>query len=376
MEWIPAILAIGVLIVVHETGHYVVARLCGMKVEKFSIGFGPAIASWTSKKTGTKFQLAPIPFGGFVEIKGMNILEEVDANDATAYPNRPAWQRFLTIFAGPATNYLFAVVLAFTLFMGAGMLSDQDPPPPRVVWKVDESVADAPAAGKIFPGDYFLAVNGQELGDKNMPEIVDRLGGQPITFTVRRKGEPVDVTLTPIFHRDILYAQSFHKYMRDPQTLTALVMAQRMSMRWRIGIVFEQELPPRVKVGVGTALKESFVYPIRQTTAILTGLKQWITGEEEGELGSVVRITSEVKKAIEHGWIAAILLLMVLNVYLGLFNLFPLPALDGGRLVFLGYEMVTRRRANPKLEATIHMVGVLVLAVLLVVVTVNDCRSL
>src|SRR5690349_15403566 len=133
MEWIPAILAIGVLIVVHETGHYVVARLCGMRVEKFSIGFGPAIASWTSKKTGTKFQLAPIPFGGFVEIKGMNILEEVDANDATAYPNRPAWQRFVTIFAGPATNYLFAVVLAFILFMGAGMLSDQDPPPPRRV---------------------------------------------------------------------------------------------------------------------------------------------------------------------------------------------------------------------------------------------------
>src|SRR5689334_12443209 len=118
MTWIPAILAIGALIVVHEAGHYIVARLCGMRVERFSIGFGPAIPklSWRSKKTGTQFQIAPIPFGGFVEIKGMNILEEVDPADATAYPNRPAWQRFATIFAGPATNYLFAVVLAFILF--------------------------------------------------------------------------------------------------------------------------------------------------------------------------------------------------------------------------------------------------------------------
>ena len=108
-----AIAALGFLIVVHEGGHYFVARWCRMRIERFRIGFGPGVLKRTSKKTGTTFQLAPIPFGGFVEIRGMNIAEDVDPDDRFAYPNRPVWQRFITIFAGPATNYLSAIVLAF-----------------------------------------------------------------------------------------------------------------------------------------------------------------------------------------------------------------------------------------------------------------------
>ena len=92
-----------------------------MRIERFSIGFGPGILKRKSKKTGTIFQLAPIPFGGFVEIRGMNIAEDVDPDDQLAYPNRPAWQRFLTIFAGPATNYLSAIVLAFALYTCHGV---------------------------------------------------------------------------------------------------------------------------------------------------------------------------------------------------------------------------------------------------------------
>ena len=96
-----AIASVAFLIVVHEGGHYVVARWCKMRVDRFSIGFGPGILKKRSKKTGTVFQLAPIPFGGFVEIRGMNIAEDVEPDDVHAYPNRPAWQRFVTIFAGP-----------------------------------------------------------------------------------------------------------------------------------------------------------------------------------------------------------------------------------------------------------------------------------
>jgi regulator of sigma E protease len=341
MEWIPAILAIGALIVVHEAGHYVVARLCGMRVERFSIGFGPAIASWRSKKTGTQFQLAPIPFGGFVEIKGMNILEEVDPSDATAYPNRPAWQRFVTIFAGPATNYLFAVVLAFVLFSTAGMLHED---PTNHVTSVSKSY---PAEGVVKPGDEFVAVDGKPITGA-LEDAVKAAGEREAVYTVLRDGQRVDLKLTP---------------KKDEAGKLRLGVGLRVDVR-------------REEVGLGTAAKEAVVYPVVLTKAIMVGLYEWITGKQEGRVSSVVGITEEVKKAIEAGWIAALLLLMMLNVYLGLFNLFPLPALDGGRLVFLAYEMVTRRRANPKLEATVHMVGVLVLAVLLVVVTVNDCRHL
>ena len=341
MEWIPAILAIGVLIVVHEAGHYVVARLCGMRVERFSIGFGPAIASWRSKKSGTQFQLAPIPFGGFVEIKGMNILEEVDPNDASAYPNRPAWQRFATIFAGPATNYLFAVVLAFALFASAGMQHQQ---PTLEVSGVSEKM---PAAGKVEAGDVFVAVDGKPI-EGELEGAVAAVGEREATFTVRRKGELVDLRLTP------QRADGGHL---------------------RLGVLLKVERY-RKDVGVGKAAYEAAIYPAVMTKEILTGLYDWAKGDAEGEVRSVVGITEVVKDAIEAGWVEALLLLMVLNVYLGLFNLFPLPALDGGRLVFLAYEMVTRRRANPKLEATVHMVGVLVLIVVLVVVTVNDCQRL
>jgi membrane-associated protease RseP (regulator of RpoE activity) len=293
-------------------------------------------------------------------------------------------------------------VLAFVLFMTAGMLTDEDPPPPRRIAEVDKKMENAPAVGKVEAGDEFVAINGEPLHDKEFAKEVHRLGGQTITFQVRRKdapeasfvvpgghltrelvaemvknGELEEVEMKPVFFEfEGRYAEGFEKYVKTPDALTALLMGRRNAQRWRIGIIFEQELPPRQNVGIGTAAKAAFLYPIRQTEMILTGLKEWITGKADGEVGSVVRITSEVKKAIEQGWIVALLLLMVLNVYLGLFNLFPLPALDGGRLVFLTYEMVTRRRANPKLEATIHMAGVLVLAVLLVVVTVNDCRSL
>src|SRR3954469_15508095 len=107
---VGAILALGFLIMVHEAGHLIVARWCGMKVERFSIGFGPGILRWKSKK-GTIYQLAPIPFGGFVEITGMNLAEDVDPDDPLAYPNRPVWQRMATIFAGPFTNVLAAVGL-------------------------------------------------------------------------------------------------------------------------------------------------------------------------------------------------------------------------------------------------------------------------
>ena len=120
----------------------------------------------------------------------------------------------------------------------------------------------------------------------------------------------------------------------------------------------------------GRALK----YPVDQTKNIVRGLYQIVTGKEKADVGSVVRITDEFKQAFEVSFERGIQLLMMLSVYLGLFNLFPLPALDGGRLVFLGYEMVTRRRANPKIEAMIHMGGILVLGVILILVTIKDCR--
>src|SRR5215471_15029365 len=115
-----AILALGILIIVHEGGHFVIARLSGMRVDRFSIGFGPKILSF--KRGETTYQIAAIPLGGYVQIAGLNPGEEnIAADDPRAYPNRPAWQRLATIFAGPGTNYLFAAILMVFVYIAFGV---------------------------------------------------------------------------------------------------------------------------------------------------------------------------------------------------------------------------------------------------------------
>jgi len=347
MTYVLAPFALGFLIVVHEGGHYLVARLCKMRVERFSLGFGPAIKglSWKSKKTGTIFQIAPIPFGGFVEIRGMNIAEDVDKDDKEAYPNRPAWMRFVTIFAGPATNYLSAIVLAFFVFTCSGVQS-------RTGYSVvGEVLPEYDAAGKLEVGDRILSVDDQPLvigQGENLTARVVKKQGAPIKLTVRRNGQQLDVTVQP-------------KPNKDPAGPAFLLGIKQSIQR------------DKIDVGVLEAGERAVKYPIQQTKAIVFGLYQIVTGREKADVGSVVRITEEFKNAFGVSFEQGIQLLMMLSVYLGLFNLFPLPALDGGRLVFLAYELVTRRRANPKIEAMIHMGGILVLGVLLILVTVKDC---
>jgi regulator of sigma E protease len=375
VSFILALLALGFLIIVHEGGHYFVARWCGMRVERFSIGFGPGIKRLTrkSKKTGTIFQIAPIPFGGFVEIRGMNIAEDVDPDDKEAYPNRPAWQRFITIFAGPATNYLSAIVLAFCLYTCAGVDGK------TAYFGVAEILPDYDAAGKLEVGDRILQVDGVPIviGEgKSLVERVTEKQGAPMNITVRRDGKLVELTITP---------------KKAPEKQTKWLIRGGLqpfgtTKRMWAGVEKVEYTPfllgirptvqaDKIDVGIGEAAARAVEYPVKQTKMIVAGLYGIITGREKADVGSVVRITDEFKQAFEVSFERGIQLLMMLSVYLGLFNLFPLPALDGGRLVFLGYEMVTRRRANPKIEAMIHMGGILVLGVLLILVTVKDCSG-
>jgi regulator of sigma E protease len=353
-----AILSLGFLIIVHEGGHFFVARWCRMRVDRFSIGFGPGILKRKSK-SGTVFQLAPIPFGGFVEIRGMNIAEEVDPDDALAYPNRPAWQRFLTIFAGPATNYVSAILLAFLLYNCHGEKS---------AWKwfsiarVNEGFD---AHGKLAVGDRILAVDDQPIlarGQWVSPEGVtykqgvlrERVAakqGAPVKITLLRDGEKRTVEITP--------KRAFVGLPYKPESVLLM------------GIVPIEE-PDIVKVGMFTAIGDSLEYPIVQTQMIAGALRDIFVGKEEADPGGPKRIYDEFSRAWKVGFRSGIELLMLLSVYLGLFNLFPLPALDGGRLVFLTYELVTRRRANPKIEAMVHMGGIMVLGVVMILVTLND----
>src|SRR4051812_47322496 len=189
MTILVAILGLCLLIVLHEGGHFLVARMCGMRVERFSIGFGPPIASF--KRWGTQFQIAPIPLGGFVQITGLNPAEEFDHADPMVYPNRPRWMRLATILAGPFANYLTAFVLMVGVLLHFGM--------PSKTQKIIEPVAGRPAAvAGINAGDVLVQANGRPVNaDHPISEVIHAAAGAAVPNRCLRHGERKSLTAPP-----------------------------------------------------------------------------------------------------------------------------------------------------------------------------------
>lgn len=335
MSILVAIIGLGLLIVIHEAGHFIVARLCGMRVERFSIGFGPTLLGF--KRGGTIFQIAPIPLGGFVQITGLNPNEEFDKSDPNVYPNRPRWMRLATILAGPAANYLTAFLLMAIVLLGYGM--------PSKTQKIIEPVAGRPAAtAGLKAGDVLVSANGQPVNaDHPISDVIQASQGAPVEIKVIRDGQPMTFQVTP----------------------------DKKSTVYQVGIQIGAT-DERIAVPVTTAVKEAFLYPYYTSVGILAGLYDMIRGRVHADLSGPIGITKQIAKAADRGVVDFFGILILLSVYLGLFNLLPFPALDGGRALFLGIESITRRRVNPRIEAAVHTAGFVLLLGVLLVVSVKD----
>jgi len=333
---VVAIVGLGLLIVLHEGGHFLVARLCGMRVEKFSIGFGPTLLGFQHK--GTVFQIAPIPLGGFVQITGMNPNEEFDKSDPGVYPNRPRWMRLATILAGPAANYATAFVLMLVVLLSFGM--------PSKTQKIIEPVAGRPAAvAGMKAGDVLVEANGQAVNaDHPITDVIQAAQGAPVEIKVLRDGQPMVFHVTP---------------------------EKRSATVYQVGIQIVA-IDQRTKVAFGTAMKEAVVYPYYTSVGILGGLYDMIRGRVHADLSGPIGITKQIAKAAQRGAVDYLGMLILLSVYLGLFNLLPVPALDGGRAMFLAIESITRRRVNPRVEAAVHTAGFVLLLGILVIVSFKD----
>jgi regulator of sigma E protease len=336
MSIFVAIIGLGLLIVLHEGGHFLIARLCGMRVERFSIGFGPQLLGF--KRWGTTFQIAPIPLGGFVQITGLNPNEEFDKSDPYVYPNRPTWMRLATILGGPAANYLTACVLMLVVLLAYGM--------PSKTQKIVEPIPGKPAAtAGLQAGDVLVEANGRAVSaDAPISDVIRAAQGAPVTVKVLRNGQPLSYVVTP---------------------------ERQSNGAYQIGI----QIGPtdqRTPVPLANALKESVVYPYQMTVGILGGLYDMIRGRVSADLSGPIGITKQIAKAADRGAVDFLGIIILLSVYLGLFNLLPLPALDGGRALFLGIESITRRRVNPRLEAAVHTVGFVLLLGVLVIVSFKD----
>jgi regulator of sigma E protease len=332
-----AIVGLGVLVVLHEGGHFLAARLCGMRVERFSIGFGPTLLGF--KRGGTTYQIAPIPLGGFVQITGLNPNEDFDRNDPYVFPNRPRWMRLFTLIAGPLANYLTAFVIMLLVFTILGV-----PLPSKTERVVDVEPKSAAALAGVRGGDVIVKANGRAISSEHtIRDEIKVTAGAPLPLEILRDGKPVQVTLTP---REKNAGQFQIGVFIDHYDLTALPFP--------------------------AAAQQALVYPYEKSKVILVALYKMVTGQERAELSGPIGITREIARAANRSVWDYFGIIAMLSVCLGLFNLLPLPALDGGRALFLTLEGIIRRRINPRIEATVHTVGLVVLIGVMVIVSFKD----
>src|SRR4051812_36377053 len=327
------ILGLGVLMVVHEGGHYLAARAFKMRVTRFSIGFGPALFRHTPKDSPTTYQIAIIPFLAYVQIAGMNPLEDIDPKDEGSYANASLVGRITTIVAGPLANYLFASVLFFASIIIGGQLVPTT--------KINVQPNSAAEAGQMKTGDKVVEVAGQPINEwDQMRSLIAASPNKPVDIGVEREGSVLHLTVTP---------------------------ATIANGEGRIGVESVYYSRP-------AKMREALVYAVREPAEVvigtMVGLGQMLTGKQKPDLAGPVAIVRETAKAAGGGPARFFGILGLISAYLGAFNLLPIPALDGGRLMFLAYEATTRRRPDPKVEAQVHAVGLLMMLALVLFVTI------
>lgn len=360
---IPFLFVLTLLVFVHEMGHYLVGRWCGIRATAFSVGFGPEIAGFTDRR-GTRWKLSAIPLGGYVKFWGdedvasrpdQNALTGLsEAEKAQTLPGAKLWKRAATVAAGPVANFLLAILIFATLFTLYGK-----PVSDPVVATVTEGSA-AQEAG-VKPGDLLVALDGTAIETfDDVRRYVSIRPGTPIVVTVRRDGVQQDLPMTPRATE-----------ITDP-------FGNKVEIGL-IGIVTTQEVGNfRVeKLSAGQALMEG----VRETGNIVTGTFHYIgnllTGKmKPDQLGGPVRVAQASGQMATLGLAAVIQLAAVLSVSIGLLNLMPVPVLDGGHLMFYAIEAVRGRPLGPNAQEIAFRIGLAMVLSLMVFATWNDITAL
>lgn len=372
---LPFVIVLGVLVFVHEWGHYIVARLCGVKIEKFSIGFGKELFGFNDKH-GTRWKVCLIPLGGYVQMFGdsdpasSRRVEGAKEGDSTrpftddekkvAFYSQPLSKRAAIVFAGPGINYLFAILILAGLYTTQGQ-----PYMPAIAASVMDGYP-AQMAG-VLPDDKILAVNGEKITKfQELATFTDLNMDKPMELTIEhstgKKGEwtgkPIVVKLTP---RKIIVTDNFGFKHESG----------------RIGIsspasAFEIE-HHTVLSALGAATYETW----RITADTLKALGQMIVGTRStDELGGILRIGAYAGDFAQQGFIAFITFAALLSVNLGLINLLPIPLLDGGHLAMYAMEKIRGKPLSDQVQEYALRVGLVFLLGIMVFATWNDLVQL
>lgn len=359
---VPFIILLGVLVFVHEFGHFIVARLCGVQVSAFSIGFGKELWGRMDKR-GTYWKISAVPLGGYCQFLGdadaASSTEDESAQQLTeeekkrAFPYQNPFKKLAIVVAGPAFNYLFAILIYVLLFAILGKFNM----PPVVSTVMQDSAAEE--AG-ILAGDRIIKIEGHEVSDvvdvlnefalavKPESKIEVKRGDENLTFDVKLKSEIMDKTAKT-------EKSDGRKYF------LGVVFSNNVE------ITYEQVSLPRAFV-----LACNEVWDVSVMT--LRGVGQMISGKRGGEdIGGVLRIaemTGDISK--NHKLSDLFLFMALISVNLGLINLFPIPVLDGGHVVFYLLEIVSGKELNERVKIYLFKAGFALLIALMIFATWND----
>ena len=344
---VPFLFVLTVVVFVHEMGHYLIGRWCGIGVKAFSIGFGPELLGFNDSH-GTRWKLCAIPLGGYVKFVGdMNATssqpstEELetltDAERKVAFHTQPIWKRAATVVAGPLFNFLLTIAVFAVLFSVYGR--------PVLEPMVAQVTAGSPAekAG-ILPGDRFVRVDGSKVETfADVQRLVSGRAGDAITFTMLRDGKEVTVTATP----------------EPMEQKDALGNTVKVAV---IGVVNNAELgQPRLitynPVGAVGAAVEETGHVIQRTGQFL---QRFVVGREDKcQLGGPIKIAKMSGQAAKLGFEWLVQLVAFLSVGIGIINLLPIPPLDGGHLLFYGVEAVIRRPVSERMMEMAYRTGLI-----------------
>ena len=366
MTVIIFLIVLAVLIFVHELGHFLFARMCGIRVDAFKIGFGPRMVYWRPKKSDgskgeTEYGINWIPFGGFVKIHGENPDEEntYGPDASRSFINKSRWKQVVVLVAGVLFNVIFAWILYVGLFThGVTATTDgfekysADFSNSRIM--VTDVLLDSPAAkAGLSAGDVVEQV-GNNNGDINaVQNAINASAGKPISF----------------------------EYLRDGQTETALItpITGLVPDKYAIGIAMDNVVDMRLPFF--TAIYEGAHYTWIMLDQTAVGLYSFIANIFQGtanfsDISGPVGIAGIVGSAAKMGFTYLLMVTALISINLAIVNLIPFPALDGGRILFVAIEGIIRRRISAKFTNIVNTVGFVLLMVLMVIITYRDIAKL
>lgn len=353
---LPFLVALTVIVFIHELGHFLVARWCGVDVEAFSIGFGREIFGWNDRH-GTRWKVAWIPLGGYVRFRGdANAASLPDAealarakSDPGNFHGKPVWQRAAVVAAGPVANFILAIAIFTVAFMAVGR--------PVIEPRVDEVVAGSAAeqAG-IRPGDLIVSIDGSPIEDfTGLQRAVMTRAGEPLAVVINRNGETVNLEVTP-------------QLREEPDNFGGKVRIGLLGVkRDPQGPVNYERMGPvkAFEAGVGNTwfiVESTFKY-----------LGKLFTGRESADqLGGPIAMAKAAGDAASMGFSQYVAVIAFLSVSIGLLNLFPIPMLDGGHLVYYAIEAVRGRPLGENAQEWGFRIGFSLVIMLMVVGTWND----